>query len=55
MTSPTTGSADLVITGADVWTGDTTRSWSDAVAVRGTGSWRSVPPRPATWSGRAPG
>ena len=35
MTSPTTGSADLVITGADVWTGDTTRSWSDAVAVQG--------------------
>ena len=32
---PTTGSADLVITGADVWTGDTTRSWSDAVAVQG--------------------
>ena len=35
MTMPKTGSADLVITGADVWTGDTTRSWSDAVAVQG--------------------
>ncbi|HET8616581.1 MAG TPA: amidohydrolase [Actinomycetales bacterium] len=27
--------ADLVITGADVWTADAARSWSDAVAVRG--------------------
>jgi predicted amidohydrolase YtcJ len=27
--------ADLVVTGADVWTGDATRGWSDAVAVRG--------------------
>ena len=26
---------DLVVTGADVWTGDPGRSWSDAVAVRG--------------------
>ena len=43
--------ADLVVTGADVWTGDATRSWSDAVAVRGTGSWRSAPRRPATSSG----
>src|SRR5690242_18704393 len=35
MTSPATGSADLVVTGADVWTGDTTHRWSDAVAVKG--------------------
>jgi predicted amidohydrolase YtcJ len=27
--------ADLVITGADIWTADAARSWSDAVAVRG--------------------
>jgi len=27
--------ADLVITGADVWTADAARSWTDAVAVRG--------------------
>jgi predicted amidohydrolase YtcJ len=27
--------ADLVVTGADVWTADAARSWSDAVAVRG--------------------
>lgn len=26
--------ADLVVTGADVWTADAARSWSDAVAVR---------------------
>jgi predicted amidohydrolase YtcJ len=31
MTEP----ADLVITGADIWTADAARSWSDAVAVRG--------------------
>src|SRR5690606_40125190 len=30
-----TPSADLVITGADVYTVDAARSWSDAVAVRG--------------------
>jgi len=35
MTRSTTGSADLVITGADVWTGDATRGWSDAVALQG--------------------
>jgi predicted amidohydrolase YtcJ len=27
--------ADLVVTGADVWTADAARSWTDAVAVRG--------------------
>jgi predicted amidohydrolase YtcJ len=27
--------ADLVLTGADIWTGDAARSWTDAVAVRG--------------------
>jgi predicted amidohydrolase YtcJ len=27
--------ADLVVTGADVWTADPARSWSDTVAVRG--------------------
>jgi predicted amidohydrolase YtcJ len=27
--------ADLVVTGADVWTADAARSWSDAIAVRG--------------------
>jgi predicted amidohydrolase YtcJ len=30
-----TAFADLVITGADVWTADAARSWTDAVAVRG--------------------
>jgi predicted amidohydrolase YtcJ len=30
-----TAFADLVVTGADVWTADAARSWSDAVAVRG--------------------
>jgi len=27
--------ADLVVTGADVWTADAARSWTDAIAVRG--------------------
>jgi predicted amidohydrolase YtcJ len=27
--------ADLVVTGADVWTADAARSWSDAIALRG--------------------
>ncbi len=27
--------ADLIVTGADVWTADAARSWTDAIAVRG--------------------
>lgn len=30
-----TGFADLVVLGADVWTADAARSWSDAIAIRG--------------------